>query len=99
LIRSLHEVEVLAEIGVILLLFTIGIEFSLKKLIEIRKQVVVGGTLQVGLTILAVFVVARQIGLSSPEAIFYGFLISLSSTAIVLRLIQERASCCFRMSS
>ncbi|NOQ66489.1 MAG: potassium transporter KefB, partial [Desulfobacterales bacterium] len=91
LVGAIHEVEVLAEIGVILLLFTIGIEFSLKKLIEIRKQVVVGGTLQVGLTILAVFVVARQIGLSSPEAIFYGFLISLSSTAIVLRLIQERA--------
>jgi len=91
LIRSLHEVEVLAEIGVILLLFTIGIEFSLKKLIEIKKQVIIGGTLQVGLTILAVFVIARQIGLSSPEAIFYGFLISLSSTAIVLRLIQERA--------
>jgi len=91
LVGAIHEVEVLAEIGVILLLFTIGIEFSFKKLIEIRKQVVVGGTLQVGLTILAVFVIARQIGLSSPEAIFYGFLISLSSTAIVLRLIQERA--------
>ncbi len=91
LVGAIHEVEVLAEIGVILLLFTIGIEFSFKKLIEIRKQVVVGGTLQVGLTILAVFVIARRIGLSSPEAIFYGFLISLSSTAIVLRLIQERA--------
>ena len=91
LIGAIHEVEMLAEIGVILLLFTIGIEFSFKKLIEIKKQVIVGGALQVGLTILAVFVIARQIGLSSPEAIFYGFLISLSSTAIVLRLIQERA--------
>jgi CPA2 family monovalent cation:H+ antiporter-2 len=91
LIGAIHEVEMLAEIGVILLLFTIGIEFSFKKLIEIKKQVIIGGTLQVGLTILAVFVIARQIGLSSPEAIFYGFLISLSSTAIVLRLIQERA--------
>jgi CPA2 family monovalent cation:H+ antiporter-2 len=91
LIGAIHEVEMLAEIGVILLLFTIGIEFSFKKLIEIKKQVVVGGALQVGLTILAVFFIARQIGLSSSEAIFYGFLISLSSTAIVLRLIQERA--------
>ena len=91
LVGAVHEVEVLAEIGVIFLLFTIGIEFSFKKLIEIKKQVVVGGSLQVGLTILAVFVIARLIGLSSPEAIFYGFLISLSSTAIVLRLIQERA--------
>jgi CPA2 family monovalent cation:H+ antiporter-2 len=91
LIGAIHEVEMLAEIGVILLLFTIGIEFSFKKLIEIKKQVIVGGVLQVGLTILAVFAIARQVGMSSPEAIFYGFLISLSSTAIVLRLIQERA--------
>jgi CPA2 family monovalent cation:H+ antiporter-2 len=91
LIRSLHEVEVLAEVGVILLLFTIGIEFSFKKLIEIKKQVVVGGVVQVGLTILSVFYIARQFGLSSPEAVFFGFLISLSSTAIVLRMIQERA--------
>lgn len=91
LIDAVHEVEVLAELGVILLLFTIGIEFSFKKLIEIKRQVVVGGALQVGLTILAVFVIARQLGLSSPEAIFYGFLVSLSSTAIVLRLIQEKA--------
>ena len=91
LIGAIHEVEVLAEIGVILLLFTIGIEFSFKKLIEIKKQVLVGGTLQVGLTILAIFFIARQVGLSPSEAIFYGFLISLTSTAIVLRLIQERA--------
>ena len=91
LIGAVHEVEVLAEVGVILLLFTIGIEFSFKKLIEIKKQALVGGSLQVGLTILAVFLIAGRIGLSTPEAVFYGFLISLSSTAIVLRLIQERA--------
>ena len=91
LIKAIHEVEVLAEIGVILLLFTIGIEFSFKKLIEIKKQVVIGGAVQVGLTILTVFFIARQLGLSSPEAVFYGFLVSLSSTAIVLRMIQERA--------
>ncbi len=91
LISAVHEVEVLAEIGVILLLFTIGIEFSFKKLIEIKNQVIFGGALQVGLTIIAVFFIGRHLSLSAPEAIFYGFLISLSSTAIVLRLIQERA--------
>jgi len=91
LIGNVHEVEMLAEIGVILLLFTIGIEFSFKQLLEIKKQVVIGGSLQVGLSVLAVFFIARKIGLSSPEAIFYGFLISLSSTAIVLRVIQKRA--------
>ncbi len=82
LVGAVHEVEVLAEIGVIFLLFTIGIEFSFKKLIEIKKQVVVDGSLQVGLTILAVFVIARLIGLSPPEEFFYGFLMSLSSTAM-----------------
>jgi CPA2 family monovalent cation:H+ antiporter-2 len=91
MVGAVHEVEVLAEIGVILLLFTIGIEFSFKKLIEIKKQVVFGGALQVSLTIIAIFFIGRRLGLAAPEAIFYGFLISLSSTAIVLRLIQERA--------
>jgi CPA2 family monovalent cation:H+ antiporter-2 len=91
LVGEVHQVEILAEIGVILLLFTIGIEFSFKKLLEIRKQVLIGGALQVGLTILAILGVARFLDLSLPEAVFYGFLISLSSTAIVLRLIQERA--------
>ncbi len=91
LIGAVHEVEVLAEVGVILLLFSIGIEFSFKKLIEIKNQVIVGGSLQVGLTVVAVFLISRLLGLSAPDAVFLGFLISLSSTAIVLRLIQERA--------
>ncbi len=91
LIDAVHEVEVLAEIGVILLLFTIGIEFSFKKLLEIRKQFLIGGSLQVGLTLLAVFFLARRFGTPAPEAVFYGFLAALSSTAIVLRMLQERA--------
>ena len=90
LVDAVHEVEVLAEIGVVLLLFTIGIEFSFQKLVEIRRAVLVGGSLQVGLTILAVFLLARWAGASPGEAVFYGFLVSLSSTAIVLGLIQQR---------
>ena len=53
------EVEVLAEIGVVLLLFTIGLEFSLSEMMDIRKAVFLGGGLQVGLTILAVFGVVQ----------------------------------------
>ena len=90
LISAVHEVEILAEIGVILLLFAIGIEFSLKDLIKIRRAVLVGGALQVGLTILVAFVIARQLGLIVGEAVFLGFLVALSSTAIVLKLLQER---------
>ena len=52
LVGAQQEVEVLAEVGVILLLFTIGIEFSLKELLALRKSVLLGGSLQVLLTIL-----------------------------------------------
>jgi CPA2 family monovalent cation:H+ antiporter-2 len=90
-IKSVHEVEILAEIGVMLLLFTIGIEFSLKKLMQIKKTVLLGGSLQLGLTIAAGLLWSLQTGLPVRESIFMGFLIALSSTAIVLRLLQERA--------
>ncbi len=91
LVKAVHEVEILAEVGVVLLLFTIGIEFSLKRLLQIKKSVLLGGSIQVLLTLLVTFFIARQLGQPIGESIFMGFLISLSSTAIVLKLIQERA--------
>ena len=91
LVHGVDEVEPLAEVGVALLLFTIGIEFSLNRLAQIKRSVLVGGMLQVSLTLLAVFAVARQIGQPVGQAIFMGFLVALSSTAIVLKLTQERA--------
>lgn len=91
LIEAVHEVEVLAEIGIILLLFTIGIEFSLKSFFQIRRTVLLGGTSQVFLTLLAGFGIARSAGLPLEKALFVGCLVSLSSTAIVLKLLQEKA--------
>ncbi len=91
LIRGVHEVEVLAELGVVLLLFSIGIEFSLGSLVRIWRSVILGGALQVGLTIAATFFLARALDRTPQEALFMGMLVSLSSTAIVLRLLQERA--------
>jgi len=91
LIKAVHEVEILAEVGVVLLLFTIGIEFSLKSLLQIKKSVLLGGSLQVVLTLLAAFFIATHFGQDFGEAVFIGFLAALSSTAIVLKLIQERA--------
>ncbi|MBN2397612.1 MAG: cation:proton antiporter [Deltaproteobacteria bacterium] len=91
LVQAVHEVEFFAEVGVVLLLFTIGIEFSLNRLLQIKKLVLVGGVLQVSLTALAVFAVARQAAQPVGESIFMGFLVALSSTAIVLKLTQERA--------
>ncbi len=91
LIKSIHEVETLAEVGIVLLLFTIGIEFSLKSLLQFKRSILIGGSLQVLLTILATFFIARQLGQAFGESIFIGFLISLSSTAIALKIIQEKA--------
>jgi CPA2 family monovalent cation:H+ antiporter-2 len=88
LIESRGEIELLAEIGVIFLLFVIGIEFSLRSLATIKKAVLLGGTIQVGLTILVTALASHLVGLSWPEAVFIGFLFSLSSTAIVLNLLQ-----------
>jgi CPA2 family monovalent cation:H+ antiporter-2 len=91
LIHGVEEVQILAEIGVILLLFTIGVEFSLQSLFRIKRLVFFGGLLQVSLTVLVTFLICRQFGLATSQSIFVGFLVSLSSTAIVLKLFQERA--------
>lgn len=91
LIRSVEEVEILAEIGVVLLLFTIGIEFSMENLLRIRRSVLVGGTAQVCITVVVTFLIALKSGLSMGQSLFVGFLISLSSTAIVLKILQDRA--------
>jgi CPA2 family monovalent cation:H+ antiporter-2 len=90
LISSSHEVELLSEIGIIFLLFVIGIELSIKELISMKNTVLIGGGLQVGGTIVFTTIVAYFFGLPLNSAVFLGFLFSLSSTAIVLKLIQER---------
>ncbi len=91
LIREIEAVRVLAEVGVVSLLFTIGLEFSFRNLLQIRRSVLLGGSLQVGLTILAAAGVSLGFGLSFGQSLFLGFLVSLSSTAIVVKVLQERA--------
>lgn len=91
LVNSPEQVQNIAELGVILLLFSIGLEFSFKSLINIGKTVLLGGSLQVGLTIAATFGIGLLFGLTPNQALFAGFIVSLSSTAIVLRQMAERA--------
>ncbi|HEY5593733.1 MAG TPA: cation:proton antiporter [Nitrospiria bacterium] len=91
LIDDLERVEVLAEVGVVLLLFTIGLEFSLARLARIRAFAIGGGALQVGLTIaLTAFVGFFLFRTSVQSGVFWGFLAALSSTAIVLKILMER---------
>lgn len=91
LVKGVDDVHTLATIGIVLLLFTVGIEFSLQKIIKYKYYFFVGGFLQVLLTTLVCFLVSRFIyGSTWAGAVFLGFLISLSSTAIVLRALEER---------
>jgi CPA2 family monovalent cation:H+ antiporter-2 len=89
-ILASHEVDILAEIGVILLLFIIGLEFSLQSLAAIQRTVFIGGAIQVAGTVLVTALVFASVKMPLPKAVFIGFLFSLSSTAIVLRLLQEK---------
>jgi len=90
LISDVATVQVLAEIGVVLLLFTIGIEFSLVQLASLRRLLMVAAPLQLGGVLLISWLGALLVGLTWQEGIFWGFLLSLSSTAIVLKALANR---------
>lgn len=89
-IKSPHEIEFMAEIGIILLMFTIGLEFSLNHLIKIRNIVFVGGFIQLVFTAGITALVSRMYDLGWGPAVFIGFLTALSSTALVLKILQEK---------
>jgi CPA2 family monovalent cation:H+ antiporter-2 len=91
LTTEIDAVEMLAEIGVIFLLFTIGLEFSIASIAHVKRLFFMGGPLQVGFTALAVVGLALAAGTTPQQAILFGLLTSLSSTAIILRLLQERS--------
>jgi len=90
IIHSPHEIEFMAEIGIILLMFTIGLEFSLNHLIKIRNIVFFGGFIQLVFTAGVTALFARMYHMSWGAATFIGFLTALSSTALVLKILQER---------
>ena len=91
LIGATNEVEVLAEIGVALLLFAVGLELSLSHVRQWARSVFVGGGLQVGCTLLAVAAQRSPSAFRPGQAIFYGAVAALSSTAIVTKIYSDRA--------
>jgi CPA2 family monovalent cation:H+ antiporter-2 len=90
LIHSPAQVDVLAEIGIILLLFSIGLEFSFRQLWEIKALVLKGGTIQVVFASVATMAVVFLAGRPWNEAVLLGFVVSLSSTAVVLKVLHDR---------
>ncbi|MEW5915813.1 MAG: cation:proton antiporter [Gemmatimonadota bacterium] len=89
-IRNTEQVSVLAEIGVVLLLFSIGLELSLSRVIRMGRLVLMAGTLQMLFTLLGAVTVAAVVGENLQRAVVWGLLVALSSTAIVLKLYQDR---------
>jgi len=90
LIRDPAQVDLLAEIGIILLLFSIGLEFSFRQLWEIKEIVLKGGAIQVFLAATLTIAATFMAGCTWNEAVVLGFVVSLSSTAVVLKVLHDR---------
>jgi CPA2 family monovalent cation:H+ antiporter-2 len=88
-VGEVHEIELLAEIGVALLLFAIGLHFPLSELRPVRRVALAGTAIQMLLTIVFGYGLGLFLGLGSSEAVWFGAFISLSSTAVVLKTLTE----------
>ncbi|HUF27040.1 MAG TPA: cation:proton antiporter [Gemmatimonadaceae bacterium] len=89
-ISAPDDVQALAEVGVVLLLFTIGLQFSFDDLLELRRTVLVGGTLQILGTAALVAVAAILAGTAWRPAVFLGLVVAHSSSTLILRLLSDR---------
>jgi CPA2 family monovalent cation:H+ antiporter-2 len=91
LVRGPHDIELLAEVGVVLLLFVVGLEISVADVTRLRREFIIGGSLQFFGTAAVVALALLPMGMTLPQAGYLGCVVALSSTAVVLRLLQERA--------
>lgn len=89
-VHDSNTIDTLANIGVVLLLFAVGLEFSLKELLKIGKIAILGGIAQIVLTAAAGFGLGRAVGLDITGSVFFGFIVALSSTMVVLKLLIDR---------
>ena len=80
----------IGEIGIVLLLFTIGLEFSFQSFLRSWRAVLIGGIVQVCTTIVAITLITLAFQMPFAEALIFGFIVSLSSTAIVMKILQEK---------
>ncbi|AQK82561.1 K(+) efflux antiporter 4 [Zea mays] len=91
-VNEMVQVETVAQFGVIFLLFALGLEFSTAKLRVVRAVAVLGGLLQIMLFMFLCGILATLCGGKTKEGVFVGVLLSMSSTAVVLKFLMERNS-------
>jgi CPA2 family monovalent cation:H+ antiporter-2 len=90
LIHDAHNLELLAELGVTLLLFGLGLELSMRELAPVRRVALLGTAAQMLLTTALGWGIARALGLAHVPAVWFGALVSLSSTMVVLKTLQAQ---------
>ena len=88
-VREPESVKIWAEIGVIFLLFGLGLEFSFRKLVQVGRASVIAALVEVSLMIFLGFGVGRALGWSTMDSIFLGGMMAISSTAIIIRAFEE----------
>jgi len=88
-ITNQQEIDILAEIGVALLLFSVGMEFSIKDNVEMRKHSLLSGFFQITLTVLAGLAIGKFLGWSTYRGLYFGCILSLSSTAVVMTTLFD----------
>ena len=89
-LTSVHEIELLAEIGVALLLFALGLEFSLKDLKPVKKIALIGTPIQILLTIAMGYAIGQWMGWDAKASLWLGALVSLSSTMVLLKTLMNQ---------
>lgn len=89
-VGNMESVQFLAEIGIILLLFTIGLEFSIEKILRIKNFLLLVGGGQVGFTILLTVLAGWIFNVSLEKSLVFGFMVSVSSTAIIMKILGQR---------
>jgi len=89
-VTHVHTMELFAEIGVILLMFSVGLEFSIKDLLSVRWVALIGGPLGILLSIGAGLLVGRFMGWTSTQGVVIGCVISVASTMVLTRLLIDR---------
>lgn len=90
LVSDINLINSFSEIGIILLMFTLGMEFSLSRLLPVKTISILGGSLQITLVAVLGYGIGRMLGMDIIESVYLGCVVSISSTMVVLRLMGER---------
>ena len=89
LIHDVEIINIISELGIMFLLFIVGLELDLRKLKSVGWATIITGTLQVGLTFLSGFFIANWLGFSQLNSIYAGLIVAFSSTMVVIKLLFD----------